>query len=77
MRTCGGGGRGSHADHLAWLVHYDIRVVEHRRRALLAVDRGGGGGCARQWGVARGGDWRPCGGGSTQAIKTPEQCSIL
>ncbi len=27
--TCGGGGCGSHADHLAWLINDDIRVVEH------------------------------------------------
>lgn len=54
-RTCGG--RRCHATRL---VHNDVRVVEDRRGALFAVDGGGGGGRARQWGVARGGDGRPC-----------------
>lgn len=58
--TCGGSRWGSHADHLTWFVNNDIRIAEHWRRALLAVDRGGGGGCARKRGVAWGGDRRAC-----------------
>lgn len=60
MCTCGGSRWGSHADHLTWFVNNDIRIAEHWRRALLAVDRGGGGGCARKRGVAWGGDRRAC-----------------
>lgn len=55
-RTCGGGG----CSHATRLVHDDVRIVEDRRGALLAVDGGGGRGCAGQWGVARGGDGGPC-----------------
>lgn len=58
--TCGGSGWGCHADHLARLIHDNVRVVENRGGALLAVDRRRGCGCSGQRWMAGGRDGWTC-----------------